>query len=1045
MQDSAAEGPHPWSQDLDPLLRPQVLEKIVRTLAQVYHGQFDSTEDLNRVASRFENKVFHEANSKGDYLRRVSYRLVTLELKQKQKLLQHAASIHHHQVQMGSHMHPVNSVHAIHGGSDLVPNQNVAYPLAPNMHVKVKQEHIEVTGKTGQTLNSPQASTTPSAPSVQLSQQMVQPVATQKSKQLALQMQPSDFSGCNPTSITQPQGQPLVQPNVQQNPLRKNGMLPKELMMVNQKGLGFNQQQMNRQKYQMRVAQHASITKMHNGHPGARNSQPGATVGLRSTSRTHEQEALNEQIEMEPQPMALPQQLITATTMGSAGEVDWREKMFQKIKPLKDAYLSELMELDKAILVPKLSQRQFESLPNDRVQQYRYRVHLKQKTKLMVKFLLLEKSSIPDNYRVQLSTFVKSIQDLIGFYRKSKNLTMDARNKSQISHGQPKIINLIGDQAPSSGSTSHQNRQEKLVKSQLTKDIITTTPAAHQEINSNSLVGVESSCFPEKTRGSLQSLAIDKLQECCTQTLSHVIKSGIVKVSSPSASLVSTSPSPFSTPSGAKATASSSVSVKSTLSSPVAKPSVVKVASSCASVNSTLPSCFAESASIQAVSPCASAKSTLLPSSPVAKSGVIETTSSVTNSGCDPVALPCPSVHPTSSDNFERFYALLLQDISDTTSAQTVVGGTETNAETCFKQVPTIKPIMPASPLLAETVDHQAEDNEHPRNEIPVAKKPIDRLLDAVGTSSPAMLRSAANSVCSVLNMNDWVQQSEMDTFQDWAFLSEQCASSTANKMKRVLESTSLYSESAPFDCTGSKAEYSAERGPRRQKIQNAKDTLLDEISSANSMLLDTFISIAGDNGTDGISSSSGGTLIKLSYTATSLAPDLVSLFATPGMCIVMPVRLLVPADYPRSSPMLVCDQGDEQMRKRFSDISGTVDVAFRQALYGLPEPMSILDIARAWDASVRRAVVEFAQRHGGGTFSSSYGEWRGDAEGQVERRVEERGSGLQIRRRVEAGHGSDGDGVLDGVERAEDPLATVALEVHAANDDMDDGDEADE
>jgi hypothetical protein len=69
---------------------------------------------------------------------------------------------------------------------------------------------------------------------------------------------------------------------------------------------------------------------------------------------------------------------------------------------------------------------------------------LKQKTKLILKFLLVEKSSIPDNYRGQLSTFLKSIQDLLGFYRRSKNLTMDARNKYQISNGQPKIINLIG-------------------------------------------------------------------------------------------------------------------------------------------------------------------------------------------------------------------------------------------------------------------------------------------------------------------------------------------------------------------------------------------------------------------------------------------------------------------------------------------------------------------------------------------------------------------------------------------------------------------------
>jgi PAX-interacting protein 1 len=46
-------------------------------------------------------------------------------------------------------------------------------------------------------------------------------------------------------------------------------------------------------------------------------------------------------------------------------------------------------------------------------------------------------------------------------------------------------------------------------------------------------------------------------------------------------------------------------------------------------------------------------------------------------------------------------------------------------------------------------------------------------------------------------------------------------------------------------------------------------------------MLINTIASIAYDNLTDGITSSSGGTLIMLFYTAVSLAPDLKSLFAT--------------------------------------------------------------------------------------------------------------------------------------------------------------------
>jgi hypothetical protein len=57
--------------------------------------------------------------------------------------------------------------------------------------------------------------------------------------------------------------------------------------------------------------------------------------------------------------------------------------------------------------------------------------------------------------------------------------------------------------------------------------------------------------------------------------------------------------------------------------------------------------------------------------------------------------------------------------------------------------------------------------------------------------------------------------------------------------------------------------------------LQSPRNALLDEIEAANSMLMDTITSIADDNVRD------GGTLIKLSYTAMSLAADLKSLFAS--------------------------------------------------------------------------------------------------------------------------------------------------------------------
>lgn len=39
-------------------------------------------------------------------------------------------------------------------------------------------------------------------------------------------------------------------------------------------------------------------------------------------------------------------------------------------------------------------------------------------------------------------------------------------------------------------------------------------------------------------------------------------------------------------------------------------------------------------------------------------------------------------------------------------------------------------------------------------------------------------------------------------------------------------------------------------------------------------------------------------------------------------------------------------------------------------------EPMSLKNIAQAWDDCARATMTEYAERHGGGTFSSKYGHW---------------------------------------------------------------------
>lgn len=41
-----------------------------------------------------------------------------------------------------------------------------------------------------------------------------------------------------------------------------------------------------------------------------------------------------------------------------------------------------------------------------------------------------------------------------------------------------------------------------------------------------------------------------------------------------------------------------------------------------------------------------------------------------------------------------------------------------------------------------------------------------------------------------------------------------------------------------------------------------------------------------------------------------------------------------------------------------------------------LSEPMSLKEIAQTWNDCARATMVEYAEQHGGGTFSSKYGGW---------------------------------------------------------------------
>jgi len=149
---------------------------------------------------------------------------------------------------------------------------------------------------------------------------------------------------------------------------------------------------------------------------------------------------------------------------------------------------------------------------------------------------------------------------------------------------------------------------------------------------------------------------------------------------------------------------------------------------------------------------------------------------------------------------------------------------------------------------------------------------------------------------------------------------------------------------------------------------------LLEEIQEINQELIDTELHVCEDDA-ESFAAASEGTVIKCTYTAVAVSPGLKSMLASAEMSPIMPLKLLVPAGYPKCASPVILDKFLDEQRNP-DDLSSKARSKFGVSLRGLAEPMSLRDIARAWDTSARGAIAECAQKTGGGSFSSSYGCW---------------------------------------------------------------------
>ena len=61
---------------------------------------------------------------------------------------------------------------------------------------------------------------------------------------------------------------------------------------------------------------------------------------------------------------------------------------------------------------------------------------------------------------------------------------------------------------------------------------------------------------------------------------------------------------------------------------------------------------------------------------------------------------------------------------------------------------------------------------------------------------------------------------------------------------------------------------------------------------------------------------------------------------------------------------------------KDLEDLSFKAKLKLKLSLKMLSQPLSLKDIAISWDHCARETICEYAQLHGGGTFTSKYGGW---------------------------------------------------------------------
>ncbi|KAK9156582.1 hypothetical protein Scep_003156 [Stephania cephalantha] len=316
-------------------------------------------------------------------------------------------------------------------------------------------------------------------------------------------------------------------------------------------------------------------------------------------------------------------------------------------------------------------------------------------------------------------------------------------------------------------------------------------------------------------------------------------------------------------------------------------------------------------------------------------------------------------------------------------------------------------PGISASPLLAEFTSpdgNQGTASAIISGKPNLTEQPMERLIKAVKSMSPKALTAAVSDIGAVISMIDRIagsapgNGSRAAVGEDLVAMTK-CRIQARNLMtqdgnsgnKKMRRDTSAMPLNVVSSCGSandsfkqlnaletSDVESTATSGMKRPRFE-VNHALLEEIREINQGLIDTVLDVSDEDvdSTAAAAAAEGGegTIVKCSFNAVALSPNLKSQYASAQMSPILPLRLLVPTNYPISSPILL-DKFPAELSKDYDDLSVKARSRFNRSLRCLSQPMSLGDMVRTWDICARAIVADYAQQSGGGSFSSRYGTW---------------------------------------------------------------------